>query len=150
MDISKEIVEQAKVCKTAQELLDIAKDNDLELSAEEAEYVLQKFSEGELADEELDNVAGGQEGCSQRQTYPYKEWERQDQVEFIFKEGDHVEVYPIMAKAWTAGCKVVSLKIGGSSGAYYDSYWVEKEPGCHVPFLKGGVKRNQIQIKGAR
>ena len=58
----KELLEQAKEVKSAEELMSLAKENGMELTKEEAEaYFAQLNKSGELSDEELDNVAGG--GC---------------------------------------------------------------------------------------
>lgn len=58
----KELLEQAKKAKSAEELMSLAKENGMELTKEEAEaYFVQLNKSGELSDEELDNVAGG--GC---------------------------------------------------------------------------------------
>ena len=67
MNISKELFEKAKQAKTAEELLEMAKAENIELSAEQAalteEEAAKAFAElnkaGELSDEELDNVSGG-------------------------------------------------------------------------------------------
>ena len=65
MKYSKELIEKAKTAKTAEELLAMAKAENIELSAEEAESAFNKLHRtGELSDEELDNVAGG--GCQGR------------------------------------------------------------------------------------
>lgn len=53
---------QARKAQNAQEILALAKDNGLELSEEGANaYFEQLHKTGELADDELDHVAGG--GC---------------------------------------------------------------------------------------
>ncbi len=58
----KELIAKAKECMTAQELLALAKENDIELNEEQAEKLLAKLNTiGEVSDNELDNVAGG--GC---------------------------------------------------------------------------------------
>ena len=58
----KELFEQAKGAKSAEELVSLAKENGMELTEEEAAaYFAQLNKSGELSDEELDNVAGG--GC---------------------------------------------------------------------------------------
>ena len=60
MNISKELLEKAKTAKTAEELLAMAKAENIELSAEEAEKAFAELNKtGELSDEELNNVAGG-------------------------------------------------------------------------------------------
>ena len=60
MNISKELLEKAKTAKTAEELFAMAKAENIELSAEEAESAFAELHKtGELSDEELDNVAGG-------------------------------------------------------------------------------------------
>ena len=60
MNISKELIEKAKTAKTAEELLEMAKEESIEMSAEQAaEYFATIHASGELSDEELDNVAGG-------------------------------------------------------------------------------------------
>ncbi|MGM9644954.1 MAG: Nif11-like leader peptide family RiPP precursor [Eubacteriales bacterium] len=60
MEISKELIEKAKTAKSAEELLQIAKAENIELTAEEAEKAFAGLHKtGELSDEELDNVSGG-------------------------------------------------------------------------------------------
>ena len=69
MNISKELLEKAKMAKTAEELLEMAKAENIELNAEEAAQAFAKMNKnGELSDEELDNVAGG--GCPGGATPP--------------------------------------------------------------------------------
>ena len=60
MNVSKELLEKAKQAKTAEELLAIAKAENVELTAEEAAKAFAELNKtGEISDEELDNVAGG-------------------------------------------------------------------------------------------
>ena len=60
MNISKELLEKAKTAKSAEELLEMAKAEHIELTAEQATKALAKMNKNsELSDEELDNVAGG-------------------------------------------------------------------------------------------
>ena len=60
--VTSELLEKAKNAETSEELLTLAKENGVEMTAEEAkEYFDQLHKSGELSDEELDNVAGG--GC---------------------------------------------------------------------------------------
>ena len=60
MNISKELIEKAKTAKSAEELLEMAKAENIELTEEEAAQAFAKMNKnGELSDEELDNVAGG-------------------------------------------------------------------------------------------
>ena len=60
-NLTSEMIEKAKTAKTAEELLEIAKANDIEMTADEAaEYFAQlNPASGELSDDDLDNVAGG-------------------------------------------------------------------------------------------
>ena len=58
--LTPELIEKAKQAKSAEELIALAKENGAELSAEEANtYFAQLHKTGELDDDELDNVAGG-------------------------------------------------------------------------------------------
>ena len=60
MNISKELLEKAKMAKTAKELLAMAKAENIELTEEQAAKAFAELNKmGELSDEELDNVAGG-------------------------------------------------------------------------------------------
>ena len=62
MKISKKLLEKAKQAKTAEELLAMAKAENIELTEEEAAKAFAELNKsGELSDEELDNAAGG--GC---------------------------------------------------------------------------------------
>ena len=60
MKISKELLEKAKTAKKAEELIEMAKEENIELTVEQATKALAKMNKNsELSDEELDNVAGG-------------------------------------------------------------------------------------------
>ena len=58
-----ELIEKAKSAKTPEELMALAKENGMELTEESAKAYFEQLNPktGELADEELNNVAGG--GC---------------------------------------------------------------------------------------
>lgn len=59
MNISKELLEKARTAKSAKELLEMAKAENIELTEEAAKAFEELNKNGELSDEELDNVAGG-------------------------------------------------------------------------------------------
>ena len=60
MKLTKELIEKAKTANTAEELLAMAKAENIEMTAEEAAKVFAELHKtGELSDEELDNVSGG-------------------------------------------------------------------------------------------
>ena len=76
MNISKELIEKAKTAKSAEELLAMAKAENIELTEEQAAKAFAELNKtGELSDEELDNVAGG--GCPGGATPPEIFRERQ-------------------------------------------------------------------------
>lgn len=60
MKFSKEIIAQASSAKNAGELLALAEQNGIEMTSDQAtSYYSQLNSQGELSDNDLDNVAGG-------------------------------------------------------------------------------------------
>ena len=61
MNFHAKLVEKAKAAKTAEELYEIAKANGVEMTEDEAEIYFAQLNPkgGELADDELDGVAGG-------------------------------------------------------------------------------------------
>jgi len=60
MSFTPEMLNAAKNAKTAEELIALAKENNIEATEEEIRtYYEQTHTTGELADDELDNVAGG-------------------------------------------------------------------------------------------
>ena len=71
-NLKPEMIEKAKVAKTAEELLEIAKANNIDMTADEAAtYFAQLNSKsGELDDDDLDAVAGGASGCSEEDDEP--------------------------------------------------------------------------------
>ena len=58
-ELTKEMIEKAMQCKTAEELMAFAKDEGIELSMEEAEAYLSELEDFELDGEHLKTVAGG-------------------------------------------------------------------------------------------
>ena len=109
MNISKELLEKAKTAKTAEELLELAKAENIELTAEQAkEYFATIHASGELSDEELDNVSGG---CSP--SAPPK-----------YHVGDYVKYYYQYEFTWTYECTatgtsfIEDIKADGSTWMY--------------------------------
>ena len=80
MKFSNEMIEKAKTAKSAEELLEMAKTEKIELTEEEAVKAFAELHKrGELSDEELDNVAGGCAGPYQSGDTP------------LFNSGDRVK-----------------------------------------------------------
>ena len=97
MNISKELIEKAKTAKSAEELLEMAKAENIELNAEEAAQAFEKMNKnGELSDEELDNVAGG---CGDPETPGEPKFNVGDQVYYL-------ETKPVGPRAFPAQKKV--------------------------------------------
>lgn len=63
MNQNQELIKKVKAAKSPEELKSLAKENNMELTEEEAGAYYAQFhgKNGELSDDELDNVAGG--GC---------------------------------------------------------------------------------------
>ena len=61
MKMNNELIAKAKKTATVEELLALAKENQVELSEEDAKMYFELLhpKTGELSDDELDNVAGG-------------------------------------------------------------------------------------------
>lgn len=151
MDISNELLAKAEACKTVEELVALARENNYELSPEEAELFFQEFGEGEfvegeLADEELDNVAGGQDGCSKpKRAYDRVYFQNRHDVQFFFNIDELVEAYPVGMKNHTASCYVRSMGIAQNNNGYYDVYYLEKRSGSRTPFKDGNYPRDSIE-----
>ena len=60
-EITKEMVEKLLQCKTAEDLMALAKSEGIDLTMEEAEAYLAELDDVELDDNQLKGVAGG--GC---------------------------------------------------------------------------------------
>ena len=58
-EISQELLDKAVKCETAEELLALAKENGIELTAEQAEAYLAERKDSEISDAEMGAVAGG-------------------------------------------------------------------------------------------
>ena len=58
-ELTKEMIAKAMQCETAEELIALAKTEDIELTKEEAEAYMTELSDFELEGIELKNIAGG-------------------------------------------------------------------------------------------
>ncbi len=63
MIITDEMYKKAKECKSVEEIMALARENGVELSEEQAKGFWEKLNpaNGEISDDELDNISGG--GC---------------------------------------------------------------------------------------
>ena len=66
--MNQELIIKAKTAKSVEELLELAKASNVELSEEQAKEYFAKLNptKGELSDDELDDVSGG--GCGESKT----------------------------------------------------------------------------------
>ena len=62
-EITKEMLAKAMQCRTAEELMALAKSEGRELTKEEAEAYLAEIDDFELEEEALEKVAGGYKLC---------------------------------------------------------------------------------------
>ena len=62
-EITKELLAKAMQCRTAEELMALAKSEGLEVTKEEAEAYLAEIDDFELEEEALEKVAGGYNIC---------------------------------------------------------------------------------------
>jgi len=160
MEYTQELFDKYKACKTDEELLALARENGLELSAEEAELLMQDFAEGEIADEELENVTGGGGCVKPPNPHPCYLWKNIGSVEFAFEIGATVQAFADGCSHHTATCKVTNREAravytttSGASGypaatillGYSDYYYLEKAPGTRSVFSNGWHRRNRIE-----
>ena len=97
MNISKELIETAKTAKSAEELLELAKTENINFTAEEAAKAFAELNKtGEISDEELDNVAGG---CGDPETPGEPKFNVGDRVYYL-------ETKPVGPRAFPAQKKV--------------------------------------------
>ena len=58
-ELTKEQIEKAMACETADELMKLAKDEGYEMTKDEAEAYMAELADFEMDDEQLKKVAGG-------------------------------------------------------------------------------------------
>ena len=124
MNVSKELLEKAKTAKTAEELLAMARKKNIDMTEEEAAKVFAALQKnGELADEELDNVAGG--GCGDDNGSPDGRAKSESAVVFMYAVGQTVKVIGWSINEGT----VKETKAINTMGGYYPYYKVEYKSG---------------------
>lgn len=85
MQFTSEQIKKAKTAKSAEELLAMAKENNVAMSEDEAKYLFAELNkEGELTDDELVAVAGGGKWDEPEEVLPKPK----------FKAGDRVRMRP--------------------------------------------------------
>jgi len=129
--MNKELINKAKSCKTKEELLKLAKENNFELSPEEAELYLQEFIEGEIVDTELDNVAGGTEGCS-RNPYELVIYNSEEEVQYIFEVGEIKQCFVDSLGHCTRTVRIIDRK--PSQYKFDHSKWIDE---YHIKKISG-------------
>ena len=119
MEFTKEMIEKAKSAKTAEELVEMAKSEGVELTDEEAKKTFAELHKtGELADEELDNVSGG--GCDKKYS-PGGAQEYEKDVVHLYKVNQEVEVIDGLS---TRNAIILELCTYVKRGYYCPSYKV--------------------------
>ena len=125
MNVSKELLEKAKTAKTTEELLELAKTENIELTENEAEkYFTDLHKSGEMSDDELDNVSGG--GCGgDDNSSPDGRAKSESAVVFMYTVGQTVNVIGWSINEGTIKETIVK-KVKSS---YYPYYKVEYKSG---------------------
>lgn len=111
MNVSKELLERAKTTKSAEELLEMAKGENIELTAEEAAKAFEELHKtGEISDEELDNVAGG---CGDPETPGEPKFNVGDQVYYLDTKPVGPRAFPVQKKVFSTVTGVEKSADGG-------------------------------------
>lgn len=123
MKLSKEMLEKAKAAGTAEELAEMAKADGIEMTADESARVFANLNkQGELSDEELDNVSGGCGGGSGNPT-PAGGQNSPEMVTFRYIVGQEIEVFNNYSLSTrTTRHKILECKA--------EEYWSD-EYNCH-------------------
>lgn len=112
MNISKELLEKARTANSAEELLAMAKAESVELTTEEAVQAFAKLNKnGELSDEELDNVSGG--GCGDPETPGEPKFNVGDRVYYLVTKPTGPRAYPVQEKVFSTVTGVVKSADSG-------------------------------------
>ena len=111
MNISKELLEKARTAKTAEELLAMAKAENIKLTQEDAVKAFAEFNKtGEISDEELDNVAGG---CGDPETPGEPKFNVGDQVYYLVTKPVGPRAFPAQKKVFCTVTRVGKDADGG-------------------------------------
>ena len=75
-EISRELIAKGMMCETPEDLVKLAKENDIEMTKEEAEAYLAEMDDFNLDSAQLKNVAGGgywdsKPPCKENYIYPH-------------------------------------------------------------------------------
>ena len=112
MNVSKELLEKARTANSAEELLAMAKAESVELTTEEAVQAFAKLNKnGELSDEELDNVSGG--GCGDPETPGEPKFNVGDQVYYLVTKPVGPRAFPVQEKVFSTVTRVDKGADGG-------------------------------------
>ena len=125
INFNEETLAKAKQAKSVEELLTLAEENNVDMTAEQAREIFARLNQksGELSDEELDNVAGG--GCHNG-------------------EGYLLVTFSYVCDLWTCS------KCGGTELINSPKLWAQSKecpncgtlyycPGCSYCFSKDGI-----------
>lgn len=111
MIISKELLVKVKTAKSAEELLAMAKADSVELTTAEAAQAFAKLNKnGELSDEELDNVSGG---CGDLETPGEPKFNVGDRVYYHVTKPTGPRAYPVQEKVFSTVTGIVKSADGG-------------------------------------
>ena len=70
-ELTEEMLKKAVACKTADELIALAKSGGLEITKDEAEAYLAELADIELDEIALQKIAGGDPGCPNDESVPF-------------------------------------------------------------------------------
>ena len=139
MKFTKELLDKAKTAESAEELAEMAKEENIEMTEKEAAKAFAELHKtGELADEELDNVSGGIR-CDSEPT-PVEEAEREVDVVYYYKVGQEVEVYDAFDSTKRA-VVVKQYPYQTNNGRYCPAYVVKYSDGTEKEVRQSGIEK---------
>lgn len=139
MKFTKELLDKAKTAESAEKLAEMAKEENIEMTEEEAAKAFAELHKtGELADEELDNVSGGIR-CDSEPT-PVEEADREENVVYYYKVGEEVEVYDAFDSTKRA-VVVKQYPYQTNSGRYCPAYVVKYSDGTEKKVRQSGIEK---------
>lgn len=132
MKFTKEMLEKAKTAKNAEELAEMAKAENIELNAEAAAKAFDELNKtGELADDELDNVAGGCDDPTPNAKWGEPGvWKERKNVQHEFEIGTRVVVY--LTPSTTAKGTINAMDSEMDDWGWYPIYRIHFDEGDNL------------------